>query len=730
MTGTIRRGRVIRADLANWNGLTPTSSRVDATGGTTSGLAIGNEVDVLQVYGSGTDRVRASVLNAVNTISTTSVSLVFAPGTWTIDDNTTIPANFTCRIPAGCVFSVSSGKTLTFSGLVIVEYPSSWTTGSGTVTSLNTIPTVRTAAEITAGVTPTNFSFEPGDVRRYGAVGDGSTDNTTALRNTASALAAGGTMTFEPAGIYMFDPVGSSLGITFSSKSGFKVAGNGATIRAIAGAEVDGGNQLFYFTGCSDGLIENLTLDGNRANRTISSDVTAANVQITTSCARLKFSRVRSINSCEDGWYVNTATEGTQSTYPTDVVLENCEGYNAYRNNISVIGSVRFTIRGGYWHGANGTDPEAGIDLEPNSTTTYGNTDVLVEDVVVSDNTRHGITMGVSSGAPVNTRVTLRNIRGSLNGLSFIRVGSAVAGLDIDGAWCGPHSADITRGLVDLGSATSITDVSLRNLHFSEITSTLSGSRSLIYLHGTITERISIDGVTVRNSTLPLLVGEAAYQLSNVNARNFDIGTGNAVINTATASRCVLRDIRIEDSQGYGAVIANPDTDIDGMTLIDCASTVASLYLVSGATDPIVKNVSVYQTVSIPAGQSAIRFDIVPKVVRHIQAKSAGTDYTTANIFNFSAGIVTSSISDCRPSATESSGTGSVASGATTAVITHGLGVTPALKDISITWGEQGSNDYGRWSVGTITSTQFTVTVAADPGASNLDFGWSVRVRP
>jgi hypothetical protein len=78
---------------------------------------------------------------------------------------------------------------------------------------------------------------------------------------------------------------------------------------------------------------------------------------------------------------------------------------------------------------------------------------------------------------------------------------------------------------------------------------------------------------------------------------------------------------------------------------------------------------------------------------------------------------------------TESNGTGSVASGATTAVVNHGLDFTPTLDEIEITFGEQGTNDYGRWSVGTITSTQFTLTVASDPGASNLDFGWRARIQ-
>lgn len=44
----------------------------------------------------------------------------------------------------------------------------------------------RTAAEVAAGVTPTAYYFAPGDARRYGAVGDGTTDDTTALQNWAA----------------------------------------------------------------------------------------------------------------------------------------------------------------------------------------------------------------------------------------------------------------------------------------------------------------------------------------------------------------------------------------------------------------------------------------------------------------------------------------------------------------------------------------------------------------
>lgn len=76
----------------------------------------------------------------------------------------------------------------------------------------------------------------------------------------------------------------------------------------------------------------------------------------------------------------------------------------------------------------------------------------------------------------------------------------------------------------------------------------------------------------------------------------------------------------------------------------------------------------------------------------------------------------------------ENSGTATVVSGNTSIAVTHGLSVTPTVDDISIAFNEQGTNDYGRWWVDTITSTQFTLNVSADPGASNLTFGWRARV--
>ena len=134
---TVIKGKVVRSDLSVWDGVESTVSRRDSTGGTITSLPINDFVDVLQAYGNGTNYTLEAISRCVNHIGSRSRTLIFSPGTWTIDDDLTIGSNFTCRIAAGAVFSVSSGKTLTFNGPVIRD-SNTWTSGSGTVTESGT----------------------------------------------------------------------------------------------------------------------------------------------------------------------------------------------------------------------------------------------------------------------------------------------------------------------------------------------------------------------------------------------------------------------------------------------------------------------------------------------------------------------------------------------------------------------------------------------------------------
>ena len=105
---------------------------------------------------------------------------------------------------------------------------------SGTLAyALNTVGGIlryffgRTAQEISAGVTPSNYGYAPGDVRRYGAVGDNVTDDLTAFNSALSATPDGGvvsmgTLTYRLSAVWTFP----------NTRIRITVEGNGALIRA------------------------------------------------------------------------------------------------------------------------------------------------------------------------------------------------------------------------------------------------------------------------------------------------------------------------------------------------------------------------------------------------------------------------------------------------------------------------------------------------------------------
>ena len=77
---------------------------------------------------------------------------------------------------------------------------------------------------------------------------------------------------------------------------------------------------------------------------------------------------------------------------------------------------------------------------------------------------------------------------------------------------------------------------------------------------------------------------------------------------------------------------------------------------------------------------------------------------------------------------TQNSGTSSIASAATSVVVTHGLAVTPTADAITITTTGLCTSDPGQIYITSITSTQFTVNCRTAPGASTLAFSWRASV--
>lgn len=133
----LRRGKILRNDLHLWDGKNLQGTRPSSAGGVVVGLKIGNVVDVLSVFGSGTYRDNITLQRALNALGSANVTLLFAPGTWKISADVTVASNFACLVPGGAIFDVDATVTLTFSGPVI-RHSDTWTSGNGTVTESGT----------------------------------------------------------------------------------------------------------------------------------------------------------------------------------------------------------------------------------------------------------------------------------------------------------------------------------------------------------------------------------------------------------------------------------------------------------------------------------------------------------------------------------------------------------------------------------------------------------------
>ena len=496
----------------------------------------------------------------------------------------------------------------------------------------------RTAAETAAGVTPVNYYELPGMADRFGTnTTPGTTDMTTALVNWAKCATPGLDMQLKPGGIYLFDPSAVVNGILFSGKANFNVRLNGATIIAKNGASVVAQHEMMRFNNCQDVNVYSGTIDANRAGRT-PVESTSHNINVADYCKRINFYGVRAINATTDGFYVGCDAGSTLAAYPEDIYFdEACQASNAYRNNMSVVASLRCKVRGRY-SGATGTSPQAGVDFEPDVTHIYGNKDLDI-DIDCSDNVGYGAAFaGPGSGAEnINVRA---KIRGRNNTAGLLQVANITGGdVSVD---CGPHTA-ATRGVVDISNGT-VSDLEFSKLIFRGVTIN-SAARWLLYNFGT-TGRLKISNFRAYGCpNLPAYSGATASDIDGVSIESTP--DASFLLGGATST---LRNFTCKTATGRVIYVTGTDVEMDGITLIDClVASSNALTVAAGATGSILRNARVLQTTSIPASAVGISYAEIPLVVQNVVCRSAGTDFTSANAIDFTAGTSGSFIDGCKP---------------------------------------------------------------------------------
>ncbi len=230
-------------------------------------------------------------------------------------------------------------------------------------------------------------------VDNYGAVGDGVTDDKNAIQNAIWDLwGTGGTLYFTSGKTYI---ISEGLNFyNFSDTHNYLVTTTGsqkATVKIQDGAILYWNHWVFRLSESRNITIHNLILDGNRDTRNPTKEQSGISVMfIDGACDGTRLKNLRMINSPSDNVYI-VVHENSGETMMTDFEMHNCILENAYRNNMSIISGENFKIIGCEFNNANGTDPQSGIDFEPNNNSANGYKNITVEGCKFKNNVRYGI---------------------------------------------------------------------------------------------------------------------------------------------------------------------------------------------------------------------------------------------------------------------------------------------------------------------------------------------------
>ena len=426
-------------------------------------------------------------------------------------------------------------------------------------------------------------------VKDFGAVGDGVTDDTAAIR---AAVAASQQIWF-PAGTYLVDSTNTAPYRAIIEAVGDNVclSGYGATLKYKNGVSSTLGIRFINLEDCTNALVEGFVFEGNKNNQN------AGYTSVEISGGFNITLRDLVINdSPYDGIYCRASTVNDFDTYPTNVYIENVIVDNASRNGISIIGVNGLTMRNLRLRNIDG-DPGAGIDFEPNVSDIYGIRNVLVDGVLVENNYGRGIV--VTGNAPTNPgetpfvlNIKLSNIVAKNNGTGADPV---VKGCDIGVFRCEDFMLD---GYMNTGQTTDPVDngliyiyntaerVFLNNLYFSDVQNP-TNTKYLVYVDSGATQSRAISNVFAYNCAAIVVGGGTTSNINGVYAQGC---SGNSSIIVGTSKSTLKNATLINTSRVLAYSIDG--CDVENVSVVDGVGIPFRIY----ADNSKFNNVNIWNT--------------------------------------------------------------------------------------------------------------------------------------
>ncbi|ROI01893.1 right-handed parallel beta-helix repeat-containing protein [Chryseobacterium sp. G0240] len=258
-------------------------------------------------------------------------------------------------------------------------------------------------------------------VKRFGAKGDGITNDVPAIKRMISFLPekdfivvfenakyiqGDGTYPRYPLvnGVYSGNvDIGEEIFFSFENKSDFTIYGNGAVIKAHPNNAPIANARGFEFIRCQNFRVQDLNYDGSiNTRKPDGGDNAMYNNQSgfkVSSSQRYELMNCRSDNTCMDGFIiVSDDIFENIDNWNEDGILRNCHADNNYRQGCSIVNSKRFKVLGGSYTNTGktyGTLPKDGIDIEEgyNSLFGRGSNNTVIEGVLFENNLGDGLAL-------------------------------------------------------------------------------------------------------------------------------------------------------------------------------------------------------------------------------------------------------------------------------------------------------------------------------------------------
>lgn len=241
------------------------------------------------------------------------------------------------------------------------------------------------------------------NVRNFGAMGNGTNDDTAAFQAAINALPkAGGTVTV-PTGTYMINAL---KGVSMRSNTRLSMVSD-AKLAAIPN------NQQRYWVlkvwSVNNVEISGGSIVGERTAHTGRGGEWGYGINISGSTA-VSVHDIAISNSWGDGILVGATGSGANAVLSSNVTLNHVTSTNNRRQGLTIAPSQQVYVVNSSFTKSNGTAPQAGIDIEP---MTQGATrQVRIENTVLSGNVGNGIEMQDYVSAVVVTGSTIENNQG------------------------------------------------------------------------------------------------------------------------------------------------------------------------------------------------------------------------------------------------------------------------------------------------------------------------------